>query len=97
MTTCPKCGNRVPRMAIWTGWGLSGVICPHCNASLKPTYWGSFLLLFVSMTLGILVKTLLSQAGVGQPWGLVGWIATFLVSYALLMTVFIRLQLKTSG
>ena len=97
MATCPKCGNRVPRMAIWTGYGLSGVICPHCNASLKPTYLGNFLLLFVSMALGILVRTLLSQAGVGWPWDLVGWIATLSASYALLMTVFIRLQPKTSG
>ena len=94
MASCPQCGNEVPARAIWQGYGLSGVVCPRCNASLWPKYWSSFVLILVSWSLGWAVRVLLQRKGAGWPLDFLGWLSVFLISYVLLMRPILRLRLK---
>jgi hypothetical protein len=96
MCSCPHCGRNVPARAVWQGYGLSGIVCPHCNTSLEPKYWSSFLLLLVSWSLAWLVRFLLVRAGVGMPWPVVGPVGALLGFYALLLPLILRLRLKRS-
>ena len=96
MASCPHCGQNVPARAVWQGYGLSGIVCPHCNTSLEPKYWSSFLLFLVSWSLGWIVRLLLVRAGVAMPWPLVGLMGGFVSFYALLLPLILRLRLKDS-
>jgi len=69
--TCPQCKGRVPVKALWTGTGLSGVVCPACHASLCPKALCSILLFALSFGLGELTLIALRQRGVPL------WLATF--------------------
>ena len=94
MSSCPHCGQNVPAKAVWQGYGLSGIVCPHCDASLEPKYWSSILLFLVSWSVGWIVRLLLVRAGVATPWPLVGLIGGFVGFYALLLPLILRLQPK---
>jgi len=94
MSSCPHCGRNVPAKAVWRGYGLSGVVCPHCNTSLEPKFWSSLLLFALAWSLGWLARFPLERAGVGMPWPLLGLLGAFLGSYALLMTLVPRLRPK---
>ncbi len=94
MASCPQCGNDVPAKVIWQAYGLSGVVCPQCNASLWPKDWSSFVLILVSWSLGWAARVLLQWKGAGWPLDFLGWAGTFLISYVLLMRPILRLRLK---
>jgi hypothetical protein len=62
--TCPQCKGRVPSKALWTATGLSGIVCPHCNASLRPKALCSIVLFTLSFGLGDIALVVLRQRGV---------------------------------
>lgn len=97
MLSCPPCGKKVPTKSIFQATGLSGVVCPHCNASLWPKYWSSALLMLLSFGLAWAVRALLSRAGVGFPVDLVAWLVAFVVFYVLLSPAILRLRVKESS
>lgn len=97
MISCPKCAKKVPTRSVWTGSGLAGVVCPHCNASLWPVYWRTALLLAAALASGQVVIILLRRAGIGFPFDLLALVVTILAVYAVLMPVVLRLRVKESG
>ena len=97
MMTCPQCKNRVPTKAVWQATGLSGVVCPHCNASLWPIHWRSAILLMLSILSGIWTESLLRRQGFGFAVGMLGLIVTMIAVYLLLAGTILRLRVKDEG
>jgi hypothetical protein len=46
--TCPVCRSYVPVHSYLEATGLSGVVCPHCNSSLRPSWFSNYVLLMLS-------------------------------------------------
>ena len=97
MLSCPHCGNKVPTKSIFQATGLSGVVCPHCDTSLLPKYWSSALLMFVSLSLAWLVKSLLDRAGITYPADILVLAVAFAMFYVLLSPVILRMRVKESS
>jgi hypothetical protein len=80
-------------MAYWQATGLSGVVCPHCNSSLSPVYWGIAVQFVLGGLAGYFESSLLRAAGYAGGFAVLGGaIATFLVFAAL--APFLRLRVK---
>ena len=95
--TCPNCGSSVPMMAYWQATGLSGVVCPHCNSSLWPVYWGYAVQFLLASLAGYFESSLLRAAGYASGFAVLsGAIATFL-AFAGLAPFLIRFRVKEDG
>lgn len=46
--TCPVCRSYVPVHSYLEATGLSGVVCAHCNANLRPSWLSSYVLLMLA-------------------------------------------------
>ena len=94
MMTCPQCKGRVPVKALWTGPGLSGVICPGCHASLCPKPLCSILLFALSFGLGDLALLALRQRGAPLWLATIGFIVVCAGVYSLSAPWVVRLRLN---
>jgi hypothetical protein len=95
--TCPNCDNPVPMMAVWQATGLSGVVCPHCNSSLRPVYWRSAVLLAFAMIAGNFEGSLLRASGYAVGFVMLGMALTVFLVYAALAPFVLRLRVKADG
>lgn len=91
---CPRCNNPVPMRSLWQATGLSGVVCPICNASLWPTYLRSAILLVVALLAANFEATVLRRAGYDLAVVMLGCAVTLFVVYAGLAPFVLRLRLK---
>jgi hypothetical protein len=94
MMTCPQCNGRVPTKALWTATGLSGVVCPHCNASLCPKALCSILLFALSFGLGDITLVVLRQHGAEFWLAFLGFFVIFAGVYSAAAPLVLRLRLK---
>jgi hypothetical protein len=92
--TCPQCKGRVPVKALWTATGLSGVVCPHCHASLRPKALCSILLFAVSVGLGEITVVVLRERGAALWLALLGFVLIFVGVYSVAAPLVLRLRLK---
>jgi hypothetical protein len=91
---CPRCSNPVPMRSLWQATGLSGVVCPICNASLWPTYLRSAVVLAVALLAANFEATVLRRAGYDLAVVMLGCAAALFVVYATLAPFVLRLRLK---
>ena len=95
--TCPQCSKRVPVKAVWTANGISGVVCPHCHASLCPTPWTAVLLAFVSFAAGE-GALLFFRHYEGMLWlAIAGFVVIAVAVYSLLAPWILHFRLKNHG
>jgi hypothetical protein len=92
--TCPQCASRVPAKALWTSSGLSGVVCPHCHASLCPKALCATALFVACFGLGEAALLILQSHGQNLAVSLLGFFAVFAGVYALAAPVLIKLRVK---
>lgn len=92
--TCPQCKGRVPVKALWTATGLSGVVCPHCHASLCPKAIRAIVLFAVSFGLGDLTLVVLRRHGAAFWLALLGFVLVFAGVYSVAAPLVLRLRLK---
>lgn len=94
MMTCPQCKGRVRVKALWTATGLSGIVCPHCQASLRPQKLRAILLFALSFGLGDTTLIVLRQRGAELWLALLGFTLVFAVVYSVGAPLVLRLRLK---
>lgn len=92
--TCPQCARRVPAKALWTSTGLSGVVCPHCRASLCPRAFCTIVLFALCLGLGEGALLVLRSLGANFAIGVLGFFAVFAGTYALAAPALLKLRLK---
>ena len=95
--TCPQCNQHIPTKSLWTPAGLSGVVCPHCQAALSPKPISAILILAVSFGLGDLALMLLRHKGAEFWLACLGFFVVFAAVFALMAPVFLRMRLKDHG
>ncbi|HXJ17725.1 MAG TPA: hypothetical protein VNM68_11095 [Candidatus Polarisedimenticolia bacterium] len=91
--TCPQCKGRVPSLALWTATGLSGIVCPHCHASLCPKALCSIVLFMLSFGLGDIALVVLRQHGAEFWLACLGFLVVCAGVYAVAAPL-VRLRLK---
>ncbi|MGA9184586.1 MAG: hypothetical protein WA875_00230 [Candidatus Acidiferrales bacterium] len=95
--TCPQCSQRVPARRLWTATHLSGVICPHCNASLCPGATCAVVMTILAFGAGELTLLFLHRHGY-QVWeSIAGFVVVAALVYAVLGPLVIRLHPKDGG
>lgn len=95
--TCPHCSERVPVKAVWKANGISGVVCPHCHASLCPTPITAVILAFVSFAAGE-GALLFFRHYEGQLWlAIAGFAVAAVVVFSLLAPWILHLRPKDHG
>lgn len=92
--TCPRCASRVPAKALWTSTGFSGIVCPHCRASLCPKAFCTIVLFAICLGLGEASLLILQWHGANFALGLLGFFAAFAGAYALAAPVLLKLRVK---
>jgi hypothetical protein len=92
--TCPQCKRRVPVKALWTATGLSGVVCPHCHASLCPKKICAVVLFALSLGLGDITVVVLRQHGAELWLALLGFCLVFAGVCSVTAPLVLRLRLK---
>lgn len=92
--TCPQCARRVPVKALWTSNGLSGVVCPHCRASLCPKAFCAIILFALCLGLGEGALLLLQSRGANFAIGVLGFFTVFAGIYVLAAPVLLKLRVK---
>ena len=95
--TCPQCNEHIPTSALWTPAGLSGVVCPHCQAALRPKPVSAILVFAVSFGLGDLALMFLRHKGAEFWVACLGFFVVFAAVFALTAPVFLRMRLKDHG
>lgn len=94
---CPQCNGRVPSKALWTATGLSGVVCPHCHASLCPKALCSIILFVLSFGLGDITLVVLRQQGAEFGLAFLGFFVIFAGVYAVAAPRVLRLRVKDAA
>ncbi len=92
--TCPQCASRVPAKALWTSTGLSGVVCPHCRASLCPKAFCTIVLFAACMGLGEGALLILRSRGANFAFSLLGFFVVFGGVYLLSAPALMKLRVK---
>lgn len=92
--TCPQCASRVPAKALWASTGLSGVVCPHCHASLCPKAFCTIVLFAACVGLGEAALLILQSHGENLGVGLIGFFVIFAGVYLLAAPALIKLRVK---
>lgn len=92
--TCPQCNEGVPASSLWTRSGLSGVVCPHCHASLCPKAICAVVLFAASFGLGLLVMIVLRREGAEFLVPFAAFFMVFVAVYAALGPLILHLRLK---
>jgi len=95
--TCPQCNERVPAKSLWTTSGLSGVVCPHCRASLCPKAISALALFVASFGMGLLVMIVLKREGADFLISFAAFFAVFVAVYAALGPMILTLRVKEHG
>lgn len=95
--TCPRCNGRVPVKALWTATGLSGIVCPHCHASLCPKPICAILLFALSFGLGDIALVVLRQHGAPYWLAFLGFFVILAGVYAVAAPLVLRLRVKDDG
>jgi len=92
--TCPQCNQRVPIAALWKATHVSGVVCPHCQASLSPGAVCTIILTVLAFGAGEIALLLLKRF-TGEIWMAIGgFVVVAAVVYALLAPAMMRLRPK---
>lgn len=94
---CPQCSRRVPIRSLLTGTSASGVICPHCHASLCPGPLCTILLAVIAFGAGEIALLLLRRAAAPLWMAIVGFVVVAAGVYAIIAPRIIRLRLKDSN
>jgi hypothetical protein len=94
MMTCPQCKGRVPVKALWTASGLSGVVCPRCQASLSPKALCSVLLFALAFGLGDIALVVMRQYGAPLWLATIGFLVICAGVYSAGAPLVLRLRLK---
>jgi len=95
--TCPQCNQRVPTSALWKATHVSGVVCPHCQASLSPGAACTILLTILAFGAGEIALLLLRRF-TGEIWlAIGGFVLAAALVYALLAPFMMRLRPKHPG
>lgn len=94
--TCPQCASRVPARALWSSSGLSGVVCPHCRASLCPKALCTVLLFAACIGLGEAALIILQSLGEALAISVLGFIFVSAGVYLLAGPALIKLRIKDS-
>ena len=92
--TCSQCKGRVPSKALWTATGLSGIVCPHCHASLCPKAVCAIVLFALSFGLGDIALVVLRRHGAEFWLAFFGFFVIFAGVYAVTAPLVLRLRLK---
>jgi hypothetical protein len=92
--TCPQCASHVPAKALWTSTGLSGVVCPHCRASLCPKAFCTIVLYAACIGIGEATLLLLRWRGEDLAIGVLGFFVAFIAVYSLAAPVILKLRVK---
>ena len=95
--TCPQCNQRIPARVLWTPAGLSGVVCPHCQAALCPKPISAILVFAVSFGLGDLALMFLRHKGAEFWQACAAFFLVFAAVFALAAPVFLRMRVKDHG
>jgi len=94
---CPRCDGRVPAKALWTSAEPSGMVCPHCRASLCPKALCAIVVFALCIGLGEASLLVLRWHGAGFAVGLLGFFFVFVAVFALAAPVVLKLRVKESA
>lgn len=92
--TCPQCASRVPAKALWTSTGFSGIVCPHCRASLCPKAFCTIVLFAVCIGLAEASLLMLQWHGANFAVSLLGFFVVFAGVCALAAPAVLKLRVK---
>ncbi|MGA8037359.1 MAG: hypothetical protein WA823_10790 [Candidatus Acidiferrales bacterium] len=92
--TCPQCHERIPAGALWTGSGLSHVVCEKCSIHLKPKPLSAVLIFVLSFGLAEAAMLVLRKVGAAYWMTFVGFFVVFAAVFALGAPALLRFQVK---
>jgi len=95
--TCPQCDGRVPVKAPWTSTGPSGIVCPHCHASLCPKAFCTIVVFALCIGLGETLLLMLRGHGENFAVALLGFYLAFAAVFALAAPAVLKLRVKDSA
>jgi hypothetical protein len=92
--TCPKCHERISVASLWTGAGLSHVVCAKCAVALKPKPISAILVFVLSFGLAEVAMLILRRVGSVYWMTFVGFFVVFALVFAVSAPLLLRFQVK---